>query len=155
MSVDVNQLFDMLASDDEDIQRQGLEEAAKVKYLSIFILPSEGKRLWENCAKVLARKADEELDPYLMQIFEWLQDANWPGFDEIYNRLRKIPAIKIVSDFSFIISYAKTRHEINREMWLTYLSGLIRNQELLELLPSDQQELMKEYYKKWWVFQEE
>lgn len=154
MSVDVNQLFKMLASDEEDIQQHGLEEAANVEYLSIFMQPSEGKILWENCAKVFAGKTDEELEPYLTQIFKWLQDANWPGFDVIYERLREIPAKRIVSAYSYTIFCAQSAPRVDREMWLTYLSGLIRNRNLLDLLPPRQQRLMKKYYRKWWSFQE-
>jgi len=154
MSIDVNQLFEMLASDEEGIQKQGLEEAAKVKYLSIFILPSEGKGLWENCAKVLAGKTDEELKRYLIPMFDWLQDANWPGFDVIFERFRKMPAHYIVSDYRYVINRVQEEPKEDREMYLTYLSGLIRNHELLELLPPKQQRLMKKYYRKWWKFQE-
>ena len=94
MCIGINHLFKMLSSDEQDIQQQGLDEAAKVSYLSIFMQPSEGKDLWESCAKVLANRTDEELEPYLIQMFGWLQDANWPGFDIIYDRLREIPAKK-------------------------------------------------------------
>lgn len=155
MSVDVNQLFDMLWWESNEENRQkGLEEAAKVKFLSIFILPEEGKGYWENCAEVLANKTDEELEPYLISIFEWFHDGNWPGFMTIYERLRKIPAKKISYAYQYTITRAQERTEVDSMRWLTWLAGLIRNQELLELLPCDQQELMKEYYKKWWEFQE-
>ena len=156
MNVDVNRLFEMLNWDsDEDIQQKGLEEAAKVRYLSIFIQPVEGKGLWENCAKVLASKTDEELEPYLMLIFEWFQDANWPGFMTIYERLKNIPAKRIVAAYEFTITRAQEVRNNEAEMWLTYLAGLITNQELLELLPHNQQELMKKHYRKWWKYQEE
>ncbi|MCL2866733.1 MAG: DUF5071 domain-containing protein [Clostridia bacterium] len=156
MTVDVNQLFDMLSWDsNEDTQLEGLEEAAKVKYLSIFIRPSEGKGLWENCAKALAGKTDEELEPYLISLFEWLADGNWPGFIIIYERLIKIPAKKILNAYQFSIKRAREMPEVDSKRWLTYLAGLITNQELLELLPLDQQKLMKKYYKRWWKSQEE
>lgn len=155
MTVDVNQLFDLLRWDsDECEQQKGLAEAAKVKYLSVFILPEEGKEYWENCAEVLAQKTDAELQPYLVSIFKWFQDANWPGFVTIYERLRKIPAQRIVDAYQFTIDKAQWGKEIDSRRWLTYLSGLIKNQELLELLPPEQQVLMKEYYRKWWEIQE-
>ncbi len=156
MSVDVNQLFDMLFWDnDEETQQKGLEEAAKVKYLSIFIMPAEGKGYWDNCATVLAGKTDEELEPYMFLILEWFQDGNWPGFMTIYERLRKIPAEKMAYYYHYTIISAQKAEEIESRRWLTYLAGLIRDQELLELLPSDQQELMKKYYERFWKLQDE
>lgn len=156
MTVDVNQLFEMLSWDsDEKLQQKGLEEAAKVKYLSIFILSGEGKGYWENGAKILSSKTDEELKPYLISIFDWFRDANWPGFMIIYERLKKIPAKKIVYYYQHTITRAQEIRENESKMWLTYLSGLITNQELFELLPPDQQEMMKKYYQKWWKHQEE
>lgn len=154
MNVDVNQLFDLLRWDsDEKDQQKGLEEAAKVRYLSIFIMPEEGKGYWDNCADILASRTDEELKPYLFSIFKWFRDGNWPGFMTIYHRFRKIPAKTIVEAYSFTIGRAQETNGIDSHRWLTWLSGLIRDQELLELLPKNQQELMKEYFKKWWAFQ--
>ena len=156
MAVDVNQLFDMLNwNRDEETQKKGLEEGAKVKYLSVFILPTESKGLWENCAKILAAKTDQEIMPYLMVIFEWFIDANWPGFEIIYNRFKKIPAKCIFEAYEFTITRALSRQKDDGEMWLTYLSGLITNRELFELLPQDKQILMKKYYDRWWKLQEE
>ena len=154
MGIEVNQLFEMLASDEDDIQQQGLAEAAKVKYLSIFILPAEGKNLWENCAKVLASKTDDELEPYFISLFTWFQDGNWPGFMIIFERFRNMPANLIFSAYMSTIHCAQDGRKNVDEVWLTWLSGLIRNKELLDLLPGKQQRLMKKYYRKWWEFQE-
>ena len=155
MSVDVNQLFDMLWwESDEENRQKGLVEAAKVKYLSVFIMPGEGKGYWENCAEVLAKKTDEELGPYLIQIFKWFQDGNWPGFMTIFERFRKIPANRIADAYQYTITRAQEMPKIESNGWLTWLAGLIKDKELLELLPHNQQVLMKEYYKKWWKLQE-
>ena len=51
-----------------------------------MILPNP-KSVWENCAIILAQRTDSELEPYLDQIFEWLQDLNWPGAIMIHNRM--------------------------------------------------------------------
>ena len=154
MIVDVNQLFGMLLSDDEEVQKEGVELAGDIKDLSIFILPTEGKKLWENCARVLTNKTDEELEPYLFPIFDWFRDANWPGFMTIYERLKKMPARMIVCAYRFAITMAQETQRDESRMWLTYLAGLIVNRGLLELLPLDQQELMKQYYLEWWGLQE-
>lgn len=43
--------------------------------------------MWNNCAKILSDKSDEELSPYLPELFRWLKDLNWPGAICIYDRL--------------------------------------------------------------------
>lgn len=40
----------------EEIQQKGIEEASKIKYISILFQPVENKEIWENCAKVIAKK---------------------------------------------------------------------------------------------------
>lgn len=87
MSMGIDQIFEMLSwNNEEKIQEQGIEEAEKIKHLSVLIQPMESKSIWENCAKVLASKSDQELESYLIPLFEWLQDMNWPGADVIYKR---------------------------------------------------------------------
>ena len=43
--------------------------------------------MWDNCAKILAKRPDSDLEPYLYQLFEWLLDMNWPGAFCIWKRL--------------------------------------------------------------------
>ena len=45
---------------------------------------------WENCAKVICEKTDEELNKYTCEMLEWLQDINWPGAFLIMERLEKM-----------------------------------------------------------------
>ena len=65
-----------------DIQLEGIELAKNVKFINAFILPSfkdESKNLWENCAKIISNREDEELSDYLLKILYWLKDMNVPG----------------------------------------------------------------------------
>jgi hypothetical protein len=45
------------------------------------------KDTWDNCAKVIALKGYEKVKLYTPQLFEWLQDMNWPGAENIFNFL--------------------------------------------------------------------
>ena len=49
--------------------------------------PELNKNIWENCALVIARKTDSELEPYITELLEWLQDMNWPGAFCVLHRL--------------------------------------------------------------------
>lgn len=148
MKVDINELFEMISwNSSEEIQRQGIEEGKKVKYLSVLFQPVEDKSVWENCAKIICERSDQELDSYLFEMFEWLQDMNWPGFSIIYNRLKEMSPRCIKPGYSYSIKRALLTQD---ESWLYYLSGLIENQELYDLLSQEHQILMKEKYEQFW-----
>lgn len=107
LSMGIDQILEMLSSNNEEkIQEQGMEEAKKIKHLSVLIQPMESKSIWENCAKVLVSKSDRELESYLIPLFEWLQDMNWPGADIIYKRLKMIPKRNIKTYYDICLSKA-------------------------------------------------
>lgn len=72
-------------------QEKGIKLGKKVKCINAFVMPSKplSKEVWENCAKILSSKSDEELSDYLFELLEWLQDLNWPGALIIAERLKK------------------------------------------------------------------
>ena len=85
----IDELYEMLSwNQPEEIQQRAIEEAGTVKNLYLFLQPC-GKDIWENCAEVLFRHTDEELEPYLEGMFHWLIDLNWPGAERIQERLRQ------------------------------------------------------------------
>ena len=76
-----------------ELQREGINEGLKEKNLMMFMRPyvpgefNLSKQVWENCARILYQKSDEDLTPYLEHMFEWLQDLNVPGALIISKRL--------------------------------------------------------------------
>lgn len=122
---DIDKIYEMLSwNNDIETQLIGIEEAKKVKTLWVFILPilpTSSKDVWENCAKVLASKTNNELKPYYYHLLTWLQDINWPGASIIYDRLL------IVSEESFEISLStcvKTAEKNGDILWQNALSAL-------------------------------
>ena len=89
----IDYIMDLLDwNNSTEVQAKGIELAKKVKNINVFLQPcnrKHNKNVWENCAKVLSTKTDEELTPYLIELFEWLQDLNWPGAFCIMERLKK------------------------------------------------------------------
>lgn len=73
----------------EEVQNKGIELGKEVKFFDIFFQPKypSGKMVWENCAKIICDKTNEELEPYLDKMFEWVEDLNWPGALLIFERL--------------------------------------------------------------------
>ena len=91
MNISIDDLFEMLSwNSPKEIQEIGLHEARRVRNLSVFLQPIESKSVWENCARVLVEKTDSQLQLYLIQLFEWLQDMNWPGASLISERLSRM-----------------------------------------------------------------
>ena len=69
MTVDIDTLFVMLDEEQPtEVQEAALREARKIKSLSVFMQPIEYKWSWENCAKVICEKTDEELDKYTCEM---------------------------------------------------------------------------------------
>jgi len=91
MHDDISILMNMIDwNSSEENQQKGIELAKKVKDLNIFLqplFPSFNKNVWDNCAKILYEKSDNELEPYLIPLLEWLQDLTWPGALLIAKRL--------------------------------------------------------------------
>ena len=88
MAIEIDKLLKMLKCDqDEKTQKRAIEEGKKVKHISVFFQTGH-KNIWDNCAKIIASHSDKELKIYLRKCLEWLQDANWPGYDVIYNRIK-------------------------------------------------------------------
>ena len=107
MAYSIDELFEMLSWDSTpQMQMIGLAEARKVKYLSVLFQPIESKSVWENCAKVIIEKSDLELERYLIDMFQWLQDMNWPGARLIYDRLREMPRNLLQFAYSFCLEQA-------------------------------------------------
>ena len=109
MTMGIDEIFEMLSwNNDEKIQNQGIEEAKKIKNLSVLFQPIESKSIWENCAKVLVSKGNQELDFYLLPMFQWLQDMNWPGAELIYERLKRMPIEQLEIAYKISLSMAES-----------------------------------------------
>ena len=96
---------------------KGVELSKDVKCINVFLQPGNpyGKRVWDNCAKALCQRDDEELSPYLVEMLEWLQDMNWPGAFCIANRLCEYSDISSLN-LAIEICCAKARL-LHDEVW--------------------------------------
>lgn len=120
MKCNIDDIFGYLSwNNAPEVQSMGIEMAKKIKFLSVLIMPIEDKSVWENCAKVLASKSDDELDRYFIKLFEWIKDMNWPGADIIYRRLSLVPSQKIMWAYKYSVSIAEQTHD---DIWNLVLS---------------------------------
>lgn len=137
---DIDQIMNMLDwNKDIKTQKKGIELAKNIKCINAFILPMHpecNKNVWENCAKILADKADEELLPYLTEILLWVEDLNWPGAIIILERMKKIKEVRHLSlAIQEVISILDAINGDNRKIWLMYLAELLDNEKLKDELP--------------------
>lgn len=90
--INIDYIMDLLDWNNSiEKQAEGIKLARNVKSINVFLQPCDkchNKNVWDNCAKVLCEKADDELSPYLVELLEWLQDLNWPGAFRILDRLK-------------------------------------------------------------------
>lgn len=120
----IDEIYDMLAWD-SGMEEKGIEEGKKLRNLYPFIqpnVPGKSKSVWENCAKIIVSKTDEELKPYLFSLFEWLQDMNWPGAMEIFDRLSKIPFDVLEIYYQMSVKEAKKTKD---NVWLMILKDFL------------------------------
>ena len=112
-------------------ENRGIAEASEIKNLfpfiqPIIIPPQKSKSVWDSCAKVIAMRSDEELEPYLYPLFEWLQDMNWPGAVKIYNRLSQIPFEKLEP----VLRYCKQRaQDTGDTSWMAVLEDFQKGEQ--------------------------
>lgn len=121
--LDIDSIMDMLDwNNDEDTQAKGRELAREIKCINVFLQPAHpeyNKNVWDNCALILSDRTDIELSPYLMRMFEWLEDMNWPGAFTIRDRLLQFKD----SDWLmlFLNSSIDRAKALGRKCWLSDL----------------------------------
>ena len=90
-NINIDTIFRMLDEKNAiEEQEEGLRLASRIQCLSIFIMPISKDvtmSVWNNCAKLLASKSDEELSPILSRLFDWIEDSTLPGALLIAKRL--------------------------------------------------------------------
>ena len=114
-----------------DEQQKGIQLAKEVKCLKAFFQPcgpSCGKKVWENCARILADRTDEELLPYIFDLILWLQDANWPGADVIVGRLQQFEnVIVLVHWIERLVPFISSTDD---NLWLISIAELLLNPDI-------------------------
>ena len=122
MEASIDEIFEFLSwNNSDEIQKRGIELANCISYLSVLIMPIENKSVWENCAKVLIGKSDDELELYLFELFGWLKDMNWPGAYLIYDRLISFPTEKFLPPYQHSLFEAK---QMKDHIWEMVLNDL-------------------------------
>ena len=140
MVVGIDDIMKMLDENNvQELQNKGVELGKKIESINVFILPLNKEyntNVWKNCAKILASKSDEILEPYLDYLLEWIEDINWPGALIIIERLKQFKENK--KFYTVYEDTVKRAFGTNRGMWIANLSKLIEdNEKLRKKLPEN------------------
>jgi hypothetical protein len=144
---DVDEIMSMLDGNNSiKIQQKGIELAKNSGYIKQFILPrykDNSKVVWENCAKILSDKKDEELIPYLSEILTWFQDLNWPGGIIILDRLQELPTQVIEPPILNIMEKAIQEKDY---LWIEFLLYLknIKTHKVVSIIMNSLERLSNE-----------
>lgn len=102
-------------------QERGIELAKRIRYINVFLQPGfpAGLNTWDNCAKVLSMKTNAELEPYMIELMEWIQDMNWPGAFCILERLKAMQTEQLFEhDYRICMKCARA---LGDEVWVNNL----------------------------------
>lgn len=70
------------------------------------------------------------------------------GFSIIFNRIIEMDAKLLIHKYIDCIKKASKQKEYE---WLNYLSGLIKNKNLYNLIPAKERKIIEKYYKNYWL----
>lgn len=130
----------------EEEQQEGIALAREVKCIKAFFQPfyPEGsKGVWDNCAKIICERSDEELKPYITDMLLWLEDLNWPGAEIIQQRLIDFQDVSgLASDLNSFIPALEKLGEIS---WIRFIAELLSNEELSQALKESTREIFTKY----------
>lgn len=124
--INIDYIMDLLDWNNSiEKQEQGIALAKDVKCINVFLQPGSknyNKNVWDNCAKILSARSNEELSPYMIELMEWLQDMNWPGAFFIFNRLKEMKNEQLFQ-YSYTICL-KCARALDDETWESNLKML-------------------------------
>lgn len=82
------------------------------------------KNVWDNCARIISERSDNELKSYLTDMMEWLQDMNWPGAFCILDRLKKYEdRVWLMKEYTKFMKCAKALEDESWENNLKEIFG--------------------------------
>lgn len=146
----LDSLYDMLrwdASEDSLKRVRGIIECDPDFDCGVLIQPLGRKRCWDNCAKLLCERSDDDLEELLPCLLEWLQDLNWPGAMVVLGRLRHFEESMLKAPLKSAVNIAVLG---NDEEWLGGMALLIKNERLASLLDEGAADALSAHYHLYW-----
>ena len=122
-------------------KRKALAMAFEQEDLCFLILPKHHFQSWEFCANIFFLLSDEELQPYLFLLFQWLEDLNWPGAEKIELRLLETNPEVLCAPLEQVIEKANQERKF---YWIENLARFWGMSPLTKLFTKDTMELLSQ-----------
>ena len=96
-------------------------------YVSELILPVGEKSLWQRCAFIISKMPIDFIAEHAVELMEWFQDLNWPGVDEIFTALSRLPEDELAVALNKSLKTARNTQdeEWDYNLHLKFDKGLI------------------------------
>lgn len=127
----------------EKVQKNAIQEAMNCKDISFLFQPINFSSAWENCAVAICSIDDDRLEKHLKEMFEWLQDINWPGALTIVKRLYHFNKKTVSSYYKEAVEKSLTSEY---DGWTDYLSVFIKKKLFSSALNESQIKLLEHCY---------
>jgi hypothetical protein len=127
-------------------QQEGISLAREVTCIKAFFQPISreySKSVWENCATIICSRTDEELMPYSRDMILWLEDLNWPGAEQIQQRLIMFQDVSILT--LTLNSIVPALEKLKKTSWLIFISELLNNKKLCQAISNNTKEILIKY----------
>lgn len=127
-------------------QQEGIALAREVGCINAFFRPISSeysKSVWDNCAAIICERSDEELLPYLTDMLLWLEDLNWPGAEQIQQRLIAFQDVSMLA--SDLDSFVAALEKLEKTSWLIFISDLLSNEKLSQKINSSTREILTKH----------
>lgn len=127
-------------------QQEGISLAREVICIKSFfqpIGPGYSKSVWENCATIICERPDKELLPYITDMILWIEDLNWPGAEQIQQRLIAFQDVSMLA--AVLNSIVPALDKLAKTSWLIFLSDLLSNQKLSQTIYTSTKEILSKY----------
>ena len=160
MTEEVKRVLSMLHSNkSKEIQKKGIKKALEIEDIGIFFdIKFFGNFLYfENCAHVISTKTDIELEPYISEMMEWIEDLNIPGAITILDRLNRMQGERLKDYFLKRVREAIILDNDEGLRMLDILSNLLPNHSLAIELSESEKTILEKHYEEpgWWDFYSE
>lgn len=127
-------------------QQEGISLAREVVCINAFFQPISSeysKSVWDNCAAIICERSDKELLPYITDMLLWIEDLNWPGAEQIQQRLIAFQDISRLA--SVLDSLVPDLERLEKTSWLTFISDLLSNKKLSQTINNSTKEILTKF----------
>lgn len=102
-------------------ERKIIDEYANNNYKNEMLCRNGSKYFWQIEARILLKRGYPKVQDIINNLFEWLQDLNWPGSNEIIDLLLMIPKEEFIKGIEYSIEQAQKDKDYDWIMNMKYI----------------------------------